>query len=293
MSDPMLYMLADLHVDEASTHYQHNARLREMFGWLAKIVAPGDVVQFYGDSVNSPTKGNYVKLTEVISPLIDAKCGLSFIVGNHDNSKTGLFWWSGGDEMFRRFKRHVNALPRKFQVGNCEMINLDTTLHTWMPTDLAQGEVGDRQLRQLKKELDESRARGLISIVGGHHDPTSWVEPEKMLDAAKLFNVLRRGKAGKYICGHSHQYNLMTQRFDNIPGQAGGHSSDLTLNHTEIIVLSDPKTKYFYNGWCFGPMQIDLATGEFTADSELKDTIEDLSIDEEMKKPGWVYKSAD
>lgn len=271
MTDPMMYMMADMHVDEAETHREHNNRLREFFDRLKKILSPGDVVQFYGDSVNSPTKGNYAKLLQVISPLIDAKCGLSFIVGNHDNSKTGLFWWNGGDAMFQAFRKQVNALPRSFMAGNCQMLNVDTTLHTWLPTDLAQGEVGDGSLRWLKRELDRARDRGLLSLVGGHHDPGNTIEPERLLDAAKLFNVLRRGKATYYICGHSHCYNVFSQRFQNVPGEAESFMGGKTVPAaTEIITLSDPKTKYARNGWFFGPMVINLSTGAFMGDNDMK-----------------------
>lgn len=259
MSDPIMYLFADLHVSEEATHRQHNDRLREVLGTIAAMCAPGDAVQFYGDSVDSPTKGNYALLTQVISPLIDAKVSLSFILGNHDNSKTGLFWWSGGDAMFQAFRKHVNALPRKFEIGNCQMLNVDTTLHTWMPTDLAQGRVGSRQLRWLRSELDIARSRGMFSIVGGHHTPTNIVEPERLLDAAELFNVLRRGHATKYIGGHAHLFDLVTQRFQNNPG-GPVHTQG---GETEIITLENPSTKSLRDGMCFGPARINLATGKF------------------------------
>lgn len=260
MTDPKMYMFADIHVSEEATHRKHNDVLRDMFGVVAKHCAPGDAAQFYGDSVDSPTKGNYALLAQVISPLIDAKVPLSFIKGNHDNSKVGLFWWSDGDAMFQAFRKHVNALPRQFQMGNCQMINVDTTLHTWLPTDLAQGEIGRLQLMRLKRDVDEARQKGLFTIVGGHHDPTNMMEPERLLDAPKLFNLLRRCKVNKYICGHSHYYDLFAQRFQNEPGATGQERQ----NVTEIIVLSDPVTKHVdADGMCFGPGVLNLATGDF------------------------------
>lgn len=138
---------------------------------------------------------------------------ISLVPGNHDALVPNAD--DRGVGLWKRWSHRDQEWPFVHRVDGLAVIGLNSALPT-APL-LAQGRLGDDQLRRLEKVLADEGAAGRTRIVLLHHPPTdAAVRWRKALaDRDALRAVLRRHGAELLLHGHARD-----ARLDSIPGPA-------------------------------------------------------------------------
>ncbi len=189
-------------------NWQRRRRLVHRSDLLARVVADlkanePDHVVVTGDLINISLAAEYAPARAWLASLGSPE-NVTLVPGNHDAyvraARPHLHW---GDYMRGDHLTEV-AFPFLRRRDSIALIGLSSAVPS--PPFTATGRVGDEQVERLAGLLDRSAEQQLFRVVAVHHPPTS--RPgrhfKRLVDAAKLRNVLARHGAELVIHGHDH-----------------------------------------------------------------------------------------
>lgn len=144
------------------------------------------------------------------------------VPGNHDYG-TG----DHGDKKFvssfqRAFYGEETGFPRKDIIDSIAFVGLDSMaeeLH-WYDELLAEGELGDKQLRRLESILKGDEVRSCKKrVIYLHHHPFQWRPLHQLKDSYKLKKIVREAQnqgisIDAILFGHNHQGKVHNGRWD-------------------------------------------------------------------------------
>lgn len=190
-----LDVLRSLTEDAVALDVDHIA----VVGDLTNIALPGEFPQALAwlRSLGPPTK-------------------VSLVPGNHDAyvpvawERTVGLWhaYMAGDEPTPAGTAGRDAFPWVRVRGSVALVGVNTAVPT-LPF-FATGEVGERQLERLETALAALGAAGRFRVVVIHHPPldtlTKW--RKRLVDSARLGEIVARAGAELVLHGHTHQSSL-------------------------------------------------------------------------------------
>jgi 3',5'-cyclic AMP phosphodiesterase CpdA len=215
LSDPHLAPLPQPRwrelMGKRATGYLNWRRKRQLMhrsDLLAKVVADvkakmPDHIVVTGDLINISLAAEYGPARAWLASLGSAE-NVSLVPGNHDAyvraAHPHVHWgdYMRGDDM------DAVAFPFLRRRGPVAVIGLSSAVPT-LPF-LATGRLGDAQMARLARLLDRCAKERLFRVVAIHHPPSSSPRRhfKRLVDAAKLRNVLARHGAELVIHGHDH-----------------------------------------------------------------------------------------
>jgi predicted MPP superfamily phosphohydrolase len=176
---------------------------------LLKQPANNYIILITGDIVNNATQIELIEeAVDAIEELEARGYKVLLIPGNHD--------YGTGTRGFRRFvgrfkekyyKTRKISYPKLDIIDEMAFIGLDSTaeeLH-WFDRFLAEGELGRRQLKRLKKILNDPEVAGRKKIIYLHHHPFDFVFGMQLKDSEDLRKIIEN-KIDVLLFGHFH-YN--------------------------------------------------------------------------------------
>jgi 3',5'-cyclic AMP phosphodiesterase CpdA len=194
-----------------ATGYVNWVRKRESMhrsDLLAKVVADlkaskPDHIVVTGDLINISLADEYAPARAWLASLGSPE-NVSLVPGNHDAyvraAQPHLHW---GDYMRGDHMQEV-AFPFLRRRGSIVVIGVSSAVPS--PPFMATGRVGDVQMNGLARLLERSGKERLFRVVAIHHPPASHPRRhfKRLIDAARLRNVLARHGAELVIHGHDH-----------------------------------------------------------------------------------------
>jgi len=200
--------LSDLHVGYGKCEKKLKKIVTTL---LEKYTADSHTVVITGDLVDKATeKGSYKKVRYQLKRLEDAKFTVLPVPGNHDYGTGGM----GRKKYVKKFKKaffddnKVNY-PKVDVDGGVLFIGLDSMAATFDFLDIfgADGELGNKQLKQLNETLKDGQYSGMKKVVYLHHHP---FDGRGRLHMLKDYRQLKRVIEDRVDCllfGHNHDGN--------------------------------------------------------------------------------------
>ena len=198
--------LSDLHVG----YEDCGKRFRTIINRISKTKLPSSsyIIVITGDIVDNANISEYtdeaVKGIELLR-----KRGYKVLVvpGNHDYGNGA----AGKKEFVRIFKERFFGssditYPKVDIIGRQAFIGLDSTaeeLH-WYDRFFSEGELGEEQLKRLKKILKDEKVKSRKKVIYMHHHPFDYKAAMQLKDNEELMKVIK-GKVDAIIFGHYHR----------------------------------------------------------------------------------------
>jgi 3',5'-cyclic AMP phosphodiesterase CpdA len=189
-------------------NWQRRRRLLHRSDLLARVVADlkankPDHIVVTGDLINISLAAEYAPARAWLAALGSSE-NVTLVPGNHDayvrSAQPHLHWgdYMRGDDMSEV------EFPFLRRRDSMVLIGLSSAVPSLPFT--ATGMVGDEQIERLAGLLDRSGKEQLFRVVAVHHPPSSRSGRhfKRLVDAAKLRNVLARHGAEMVIHGHDH-----------------------------------------------------------------------------------------
>lgn len=236
-----------LHISDLHLHRSQddNQPVKEMFEYI-KANYPDHYLIITGDIVDDGHPRQYARAAEL---LMEFEGRVFICPGNHDYGAGGAFF---SKERAMRFDRSLSepldqggsftgdATPVVNVVrdgGQAVMlIALDTNLETWIPLDMACGEVGEYQLGVLDAILGNPSTAGMPKILFFHHHPFMHFNPIMMLkDACELARVVNE-RVDVILFGHKHVSKYWSNQFGAEHVLASGKSPGAEGMAREVII---------------------------------------------------------
>jgi 3',5'-cyclic AMP phosphodiesterase CpdA len=169
------------------------------------------VVVITGDIVDDATQAeNYELAAKYLNKLEDAGFSVLVVPGNHDYGTGSL----GYQKFVPIFKEYFYGdpqivYPKLDVIGTIAFIGLDSMaeeLH-WYDRLFAEGEIGNIQLTQLNKLLDNPEvAECQKRVVYFHHHPFDPLPLHELKDSEDLGKILKKhGNVDALLYGHNHE----------------------------------------------------------------------------------------
>lgn len=230
-----IVFFSDLHFGGRNDEDAHAARLADAI--VGTLNPETDLVVLCGDLVDDPTPEAIEACARWIERLETAGIAVLATVGNHDCARWGVL---GVDEGLRAqvvlslvtarpgVQGDLIEPPWWYDTDAMRIILLDSQwgLRGWgRRPDLARGRIGEAQLRELARLIDEGRDLELGVVVVLHHRPgytTAHVEDDNALeDADALADVLTAHPVDVVVCGHQHPPpGTRLAELDDVAGEA-------------------------------------------------------------------------
>jgi predicted MPP superfamily phosphohydrolase len=197
--------LSDLHIG----HDDCSARFYTIIDNISVSMKPARdyVIVITGDIVdNANRKGLAGEAVKAIDLLKARGYKVLVVPGNHDYG-TGTI----GDQKFvLQFKRNFFGTgrityPRLDIIGKVAFIGLDSMaeeLH-WYDRFLSQGQLGERQLKRLKRILDMPDVKTRKKVVYLHHHPFDFLPGMQLKDSDRLKDIIEN-RIDMLLYGHYH-----------------------------------------------------------------------------------------
>ena len=198
--------LSDIHIG----HEDCGERFRTIINNITALKQPPEdfIIVITGDIVdNANHEENIVEALEDIGKL--EKNGYRVLVapGNHDYGNGAL-----GNKKFvdifkeKYFGTRDISYPKLDIIGKIAFIGLDSNaeeLH-WHDRIFSQGELGQDQLKRLKKILKKPELKSLRKVIYLHHHPFDFKLGMKLKDRKELKKVIEN-KVDAILFGHYHK----------------------------------------------------------------------------------------
>jgi 3',5'-cyclic AMP phosphodiesterase CpdA len=197
--------LSDLHVGYENCGANFRAIIDNIT--FLKQPARNYIILITGDIVDDATIGIQTdEAVEAVRLLEGRGYTVLVVPGNHDYG-TGIL----GDEKFvglfkqKYFGSEKISYPKLDIIGRIAFIGLDSTaeeLH-WRDRFLSEGEIGNGQLRHLKRLLNKPEVAGRKKVVYLHHHPFDFKLGMELKDSKELKAVIEN-KIDMLLFGHYH-----------------------------------------------------------------------------------------
>ena len=198
--------LSDLHVG----HEDCGEKLRAIIDNITFLKQPAEnyIVVITGDTVDNANSKEFIdEAVDSVEELKERGYKVLIIPGNHDYG-TGVW----GDEKFvsifkeRYYKSKRISYPKLDIIDEVAFIGLDSTaeeLH-WRDRALSEGELGEGQLKRLKKILNMPEVAIRKKVVYLHHHPFDFKYGMQLKDKDDLKKVIEN-KIDMILFGHYHR----------------------------------------------------------------------------------------
>jgi 3',5'-cyclic AMP phosphodiesterase CpdA len=248
--------LSDIHIGKSKNH----KRFSSIVEWILNNKAIHKAIVITGDIVDDGALWQYKVAKTHIDRLRDGDMSVFCVPGNHDYGKNGIF---ENMECIGYFKKYIS---RDVDYPHCEMIEnhafvlLDSMLEEMKETEFlgAQGKLGEDQLRNLDKLLDdiEDSSRETKVIVTLHHHTFYYNYFLKLRDDDLFKKVITREKDGTsrincVMFGHKHVENRFNDLNDSKEEKYG----------IDVVFASGSTTERHSSGKMVVPV-IDLSKNE-------------------------------
>lgn len=257
-----LIHLSDIHIGKSN----NKKRFAAIVDWIIqnKSNHNAEVVVVTGDIVDDGSLGQYREAKLQIEKLKSSGFCVMPTPGNHDYGANGIVenW-----DCVERFKKYISGnvdYPNMEIVGDCAFIMLDSMLQEMKDYELwgAQGELGEQQLSELDRILDdiEENHSSMKVVVALHHHPFYYNYFLKLRDDDLLKKVIMDESRGDsridcLLFGHKHT----EKRFS-------GESSKESKYNIGVIYASGSSTERTDDGELIVPI-IDLVENTVTRTS--------------------------
>jgi predicted MPP superfamily phosphohydrolase len=197
--------LSDLHVG----HDDCGDKFRSIIDNITFLKQPARsyIIVITGDIVDNATKGEQIdEAVDAIGQFKERGFKVLVIPGNHDYG-TGTI----GDKKFvgsfkeKYYKSPGISYPKLDIIGRIAFIGLDSTaeeLH-WYDRFFSEGELGEAQLKRLKKLLKKPEVASRKKVVYLHHHPFDFKLGMQLKDSAELKKIIKN-KIDMLLFGHYH-----------------------------------------------------------------------------------------
>lgn len=248
--------LSDLHVG----HRECGARFRAIIDSITFQMQPADnyIILITGDIVENANHPEYIEeAVETIRQLEERGYRVLPIPGNHDYG-TGII----GDKKFvGLFKKKYYgsrriSYPKLDIVDEIAFIGLDSTAEELHRLDrfFSEGELGETQLRRLKRILKKREVASRKKVVYLHHHPFDYKVGMQLKDSDDLRDIIEN-KIDMLLFGHYHvdsdSANKIYHLIWGIPRCYNAGSSthkNGNVGFQRVIDLSDADPRVDYNG---------------------------------------------
>lgn len=200
--------LSDLHVG-----YKHcEKNLKKLVTEILDKYSPDThVVVVTGDIVENANKdGSYEKARNQFKRLEDKMYKVLVVPGNHDYGSGG----KGKKKYVKLFKKAffedgAVKYPKVDPDGDIIFVGLDSMAETfdWLDVWGADGELGNKQLKNLALLLDSEKFQGKKKVVYLHHHPFDGRGLFHMLKDYRQFKRIIERKVDCLLFGHNHDGN--------------------------------------------------------------------------------------
>ncbi len=245
--------LSDLHVG----YEDCGSKFQQIVENITKLKQPSSdyVIVITGDLVENAThEAQSEEALDYVKQLKHRGYTVLVIPGNHDY---GTGSWANAKYVSAFKERFYDdatiQYPKVDVIEGALFIGLDSTadeLH-WYDKMLAQGEIGDSQLKRLKAILANKAYAPLKKIVYLHHHPFNFKMGLQLKDDKKLKAIIEN-KVDVLLFGHLHNDNESAGKIFNgewgIPraynGGSATHKAGNGGHHRVIDLANDPHFDY-------------------------------------------------
>lgn len=244
VDDDLLAILNDTHIGEKQKpDTAIPSHLKATVDYLLGLQRQPAAVLINGDlALRDGQAGDYRFFARLIAPLREAGMSVHLTLGNHDDRE--VFYQVLTEEKPSQpvvVARHVGVLSTR----KANWFLLDSLKQTM----IAQGELGEVQLKWLGKALDAHRDKP--AIVMAHHNPRLGGDPKHfpggLEDSQPLWDLLARRRHVKaYVHGHIHHWSLAR------------HEGIHIVNTPATSYVGDPKIST--TGWTMARLRNDGVT---------------------------------
>lgn len=252
--------LSDIHIGKSSNH----ERFASVVEWILtkKTTHKSKVIVVTGDIVDDGALWQYKEAKKQLDKLKENGMSVLCVPGNHDYGMNGIF---ENTECIGYFRKYISGdidYPHCEMIGNHAIVLLDSMLEEMKETEFwgAQGKLGEDQLRNLDKLLDdlEDETSDTKVIIAMHHHPFYYSYFLKLRDDDLFKKVITReedrtSRANCVMFGHKH----VEKRF-NDPGDSKEDKYSI-----DVIFASGSTTERDSNGKLVVPV-IDLKMNKIT-----------------------------
>ena len=252
--------LSDIHIGKSSNH----ERFASIVDWILnkKTTHKSKVVVITGDIVDDGALWQYKEAKKQIDKLRDGSMSVFCVPGNHDYGTNGIF---ENNECIGYFKKYISGdidYPHCEMIGNHAFVLLDSMLEEMKETELwgAQGKLGEDQLRNLDKLLDdlEDDSSETKVVIAMHHHPFYYNYFLKLRDDDLFKQVMTReddgtSRANCVMFGHKHVEKRFNEAGDSKEEKYG----------IDVIFSSGSTTERHSNGKMVVPV-INLNSNKIT-----------------------------
>lgn len=168
------------------------------------IVVTGDIVD------NAKKEGAYEKASSILNRLTDTDYQLLVVPGNHDYGSGAR----GNKKFVKLFKKAFYGdegitYPKVDVIDDIAFIGLDSMAATfnWLDEIGADGELGKKQRKALKRLLASPELSQKKKVVYLHHHPFDGKGRLHMLKDYKKFKKIVENKVDCLLFGHNHDGN--------------------------------------------------------------------------------------
>ena len=197
--------LSDLHVG----HEECGARFHALIDNITFLKQPANnyIILITGDIVENANHPEYIEeAVDDIEQLKERGYKVLVIPGNHDYG-TGTVGNKKFVDLFKEkyFKSREISYPKLDVINEIAFIGLDSTaeeLH-WLDRLFSEGELGERQLLQLEKMLNDPEVVSRKKVVYLHHHPFDFRLGMQLKDSNDLRKIIEN-KIDMLLFGHYH-----------------------------------------------------------------------------------------
>jgi predicted MPP superfamily phosphohydrolase len=197
--------LSDLHVG----HEECGDKFRALIDNITFLKQPANnyIVLITGDIVENANHIEFIEeAVDAIEQLKERGYKVLVVPGNHDYG-TGTVGNEKFVDLFKEkyFKSREISYPKLDFIDEIAFIGLDSTdeeLH-WLDRFLCEGELGKKQLKRLKKMLNEPEVGSRKKVVYLHHHPFDFKLGMQLRDNNDLRKIIEN-KIDMLLFGHYH-----------------------------------------------------------------------------------------
>jgi predicted MPP superfamily phosphohydrolase len=248
--------LSDLHIG----HQDCGSRLSTIIDNITSQKQPANdyIILITGDIVNNANHEDSTdEAIDDIRQLEERGYRVLVVPGNHDYG-TGIM----GDKKFvgifkkKYFKTRRISYPKLDIIDEIAFIGLDSTaeeLH-WYDRFFSEGELGDAQLRRLKRIFNKPEIASLKKVVYLHHHPFDFKAGMQLKDSKDLREIIEN-KIDMLLFGHYHaDHNSVYKIYNGIWGIPRCYNAGSSTHKNEdpgfqrVIDLSDADPAADYDG---------------------------------------------
>lgn len=247
--------LSDIHIGKSKNHEKFSTITQ----WLLTKTTThkAKVVLITGDIVDDGALWQYKEAEKQITKLVDGGFKVLCIPGNHDYGPNGIIENNECIGYFRKYLSGDVDYPHCEVIDDYAFVLLDSMLEEMRETEFwgAQGKLGENQLRNLDRVLDEIKNNSPEKkvVIAMHHHPFYYNYFLKLRDDELFKKVITNeveetSRVNCLVFGHKHVEKRFNDPKDNKEEKY----------HIDLIFASGSSTERHSNGKMLIP-NIDLS----------------------------------